>query len=238
MHTIFQAHFVYSMKTIILPSHTDMKFSNSKLNTRRSTPHSHSHSTLTLKPALTLTLKLKLALTLLLFGLLSTPLTAQDRKEIIEVTVEPYKGLSYGAFFKDLDLRCSDRSAEYIQDFEFEWGYHYVLQVEKTHLAQPPMDASSVTFKLKKVISKTPVEKGYTFQITLENEFDLGPPDQEELRVTLTQQSENVFRYFNEIDIIVPSELYAKFSKVLYQNASRKGTFEFAPDGRIKLIKI
>ena len=80
---------------------------------------------------------------------------AQDKTEVIEVSIEPYKSLTYGAFFKHLRLNSKDEPGiEFIEGFEFSWGYHYKLQVEKTTLEQPPMDGSSVVYKLKKIISK------------------------------------------------------------------------------------
>ena len=43
-----------------------------------------------------------------------------------------------------------------IAGFRYEDGYEYQLEVEKTWLANPPEDASSVTYKLVKVLSKEP----------------------------------------------------------------------------------
>lgn len=168
----------------------------------------------------------------------TSSLSAQDRHEVIQITVEPYKSLAYGAFFKSLELKATDTSVDYISDFDFEWGYLFDLRVKKTYLAQPPMDASSVTFSLLEVISMTPVDKDYTFKLLLENELDLGPPEDETPRVTLVPVADLEYRYLDEINIIVPPELFGKFSKVIYQNASKRGTFRFLPSGKILLIDI
>lgn len=42
-----------------------------------------------------------------------------------------------------------------IAGFTYEKGYAYTLSVEKTTLANPPADASSVTYKLLQIIEKT-----------------------------------------------------------------------------------
>ncbi len=42
-----------------------------------------------------------------------------------------------------------------IDGFEYEAGYVYDLRVEKTHIPNPPQDASSIEYKLIEVISKT-----------------------------------------------------------------------------------
>lgn len=41
-----------------------------------------------------------------------------------------------------------------IEDFEYIRGYEYVLKVEKTHIAEPPMDAPSIRYRLVEIISQ------------------------------------------------------------------------------------
>ena len=43
-----------------------------------------------------------------------------------------------------------------IEGFEYEEGYTYELLVNKIPVANPPADASSIRYKLKNIISKTP----------------------------------------------------------------------------------
>lgn len=45
-----------------------------------------------------------------------------------------------------------------IERFDYEEGYAYRLKVEKTHLANPPADASNVRYKLLEVLSKQAAE--------------------------------------------------------------------------------
>lgn len=45
----------------------------------------------------------------------------------------------------------------FIEGFEFEPGYLYVLKVEMIHLANPPMDSPNIQLKLLSIISKTKV---------------------------------------------------------------------------------
>ncbi len=45
----------------------------------------------------------------------------------------------------------------FIDGFEFEPGYLYVLKVEVIHLANPPMDSLNIRLKLLSIISKTKV---------------------------------------------------------------------------------
>ena len=43
----------------------------------------------------------------------------------------------------------------FIEGFEFEPGYSYILKVRITHLANPPQDWYDVEYKLVELISKT-----------------------------------------------------------------------------------
>ncbi len=45
-----------------------------------------------------------------------------------------------------------------IRGFVYEKGYEYLLLVEKTTLANPPLDGSNRTYQMKKVLSKVRVE--------------------------------------------------------------------------------
>ncbi|GJM34700.1 MAG: hypothetical protein DHS20C18_37010 [Saprospiraceae bacterium] len=47
-----------------------------------------------------------------------------------------------------------------IEGFDFEPGYEYQLIVEKTTIPNPPADASSFKYKLKKQVAKTRVDYG------------------------------------------------------------------------------
>jgi len=49
--------------------------------------------------------------------------------------------------------------------FDYEWGFHYVISVKEKELDEVPADASSIRRTLERVISKTPVEQGSTFEL-------------------------------------------------------------------------
>jgi len=67
------------------------------------------------------------------------------------VIIEPHKQLSNGAFFMDLTLVSDNPYIDYIEGFDFEWGYRYQLVVQETIFSNPPQDASDRTFELVKV---------------------------------------------------------------------------------------
>jgi len=176
---------------------------------------------------------MKITLTLLLVLLIGTGI-AQDKSKTMTIKVEPYLALSYGAFFKNLELKSPDCGVEYIDGFEFEWGYEYSLKVKETTLANPPEDGSSKQYKLLKVISKKKVSADYTFKMSLERDIYLGPGDQ---KPTLVKDGDNNYRYFGKINITYDDKFQAKFDQLMDSDTMRlKGTFKFSKDGTIELV--
>lgn len=57
------------------------------------------------------------------------------------------------------DIRSDNWSLFYfensIEGFAYEAGYIYDLRVEKTHIPNPPQDASSIEYKLIEILKKT-----------------------------------------------------------------------------------
>ena len=51
--------------------------------------------------------------------------------------------------------------------FEYEWGYPYKIEVEERELSEVPMDASSISRTLRRVISKERVAAGTAFDVIL-----------------------------------------------------------------------
>lgn len=159
-----------------------------------------------------------------------------DKTEKKEVVIEPYKVLSYGAFFKSLGITSPDQGVDFIQGFTYEWGYTYVLKVKVTTLANPPMDASNKEVELIDEISKTPVPEDYQFALRLENERYLGMG--EEPSPLLVPNGENVWRYDEDIDLEVPEEFLPAFEQVLNEGASKTATCEFVEPGLIRIVKL
>lgn len=56
---------------------------------------------------------------------------------------------------------------ENIEGFTYEWGYNYKLQLTESKVANAPQDASSIRYKLLKVIKKEKLPAGTKFNIAL-----------------------------------------------------------------------
>lgn len=179
---------------------------------------------------------MRLRLQAFLIGiLLSFSTKAQDVVTTKIISIEPFMKLSYGAFFKSLVLSSPHCSMEHLSDFPFEWGYQYEIKVQETILENPPMDGSSLTYKLLKVVSKEPTDSNYTFKLTLESDFYLGPGEQ---KSTFTLINDSTYRYFDKVDLIIPENLRESFQQVLLPASSAQGEFRVIDLHTIELIML
>ncbi len=112
-------------------------------------------------------MKTKLILLLLLSSMIGK--SQADKTQII--TIEPYLRVTNGAFFKQMVLKSNDSNADFIQGFNFEWGYSYKLKIKIYKLKSPPEDASDTDYILAKTISKVKVPDDYQFRMMLENDL-------------------------------------------------------------------
>lgn len=164
-------------------------------------------------------------------GVLATPLFAQEN---ITVTVEPFKNAVNDWAFRVLRLNTSLNSIEYIEGFDFEWGYRYQLVVKKEQIAQPMADASSVKYTLKKVISKERVDTNTLFQMRLETKLYLSPND---TTSTFVQLNDSTYTYFDEVVLVIPKTQQEEFSETIRNRTSHKVEFCFTDDRRIRFIR-
>ena len=171
-------------------------------------------------------------LRLLPFLLILLATQAQAQTRTFTVHVEPYKGLSYGAFFKSLVIKTDVEGPEHIQGFEFQWGRAYELKVRSEKLRNPPMDGSDTEYTLLRVEEEGPAPVGLEFDLRLERELYLGPGENES---TFEVVNDSTFRYFGEIELEVPAALRPDFDKVL-AGTERVGRFIFVDHKRIRLI--
>jgi hypothetical protein len=156
-----------------------------------------------------------------------------DKSQII--TIEPYMSVTNGAFFKQLILKSNDSDAEFIQGFDFEWGYSYKLKILIHKLKNPPEDGSDTDYRLVKIVSKTKVPDNYQFQMMLASDFYLGPGEQVS---NFKSINDSTYVYFDKINIEVASTLRTEFKEIITKEQMRYGHFVFISPTKIKLIKL
>ncbi len=165
----------------------------------------------------------------LLFVLLGA--TAQAQTRTITVQVEPYKALSYGAFYKSLVITTDVPGPEHITGFTFTWGHRYTLKVRAHKLANPPEDGSDTEYTLIAVVKDEPAAADLEFEMALQNEVYLGGDHASSFEAI----NDSTFRYFEEIDVEVPATLRPEFNTVL-AGTDRRGRFVFVDEHRIRLV--
>lgn len=76
--------------------------------------------------------------------------------EVVPVNIFGDPGIVDGILVKvEGDNQWQAYPINFIEGFDFEPGYFYVLKVKITHLANPPQDWYNVEYKLIELISKT-----------------------------------------------------------------------------------
>ena len=181
---------------------------------------------------------MKLLITiLLLFNIFSTNAQTISEKTI---TLDPYLSFQNYEHFKRLTLSSPNSPIEYLNNFDFEWGYHYVIKVNETDLIVPLSDGTKYTYSLNQIISKTKVTDTIPFKLFLDSKryYNESDSDEEEMNGTLKLINDHTYLYFDKVEIEVPKELMDTFNLILEGKKPQNGTFVFIDKKRIKLIKL
>jgi hypothetical protein len=126
--------------------------------------------------------------------------TSEPVPKSMKITIDHYPSY-YEGEGRHLCLRAKSEekpkwhSMDFIEGFNYEWGYVYELSVKKTQIKNPPADGSSVKYTLVKEISKTKVADSITFNLRIEpgNEnFGLVP--------MITKINEETSRYMDVVN--------------------------------------
>jgi hypothetical protein len=109
-----------------------------------------------------------------------------------------------------------------IEGFDYQWGYNYTISVEKKMNKAPMADASSFTYRLRKVLKKEKVAAGETFELRTKINDQV-----------LVENKNGICSYFGEIEIQTGSHSCADLAK------AQSATFRHADNGRaIMLVKL
>ena len=152
------------------------------------------------------------------------------------ISVEPYMAFQNYEHFKRLVLNTSEPEAEYIEGFEFEWGYTYSLEVSVTKLASQLSDGTQYTYALSKVISKTKAADTAEFNLYIDPNRYYYAEENEEMNNTLSPLNDSTYLYMDEVEIEVPLEFNALFAKLLESESGKLCRFVFVNEKRIRLV--
>lgn len=167
-----------------------------------------------------------------LLSLLLLPLLTPN---VRTVEVSPFKSHQNYEHFKRLTLACDPADVEFIQGFDYEWGYTYSLEVKEKRFEETLSDGTQAEYILERVVSKTPVAPGTSFTLYLDGQmYYHNDPE----GVVLKHVEGHTWRYFDEVEFEVPEALHARIAAIAAGNASASGQFVFDSPHALRLVGV
>ena len=149
------------------------------------------------------------------------------------ITVEPHMYTQNYEHFNRLVLRSPDSQAEFIDGFDFEWGYYYTLKVKEEKIG-PLSDGTMYDYSLLKIISKKPAPDSMQFIMYIDPLFYYHKS--EESLVTLSAINDSIYLYMEKVEIEIPFKLNENFHKKIDNDKGFRGSFKFVNSKRIRLV--
>lgn len=176
---------------------------------------------------------------LLLLIFLSTIQNAMAQNVVIKtITVEPYMSTQNYEHFKRMVLNSSDSQAQYIEGFDFDWGYRYTLSVKRIKIG-PLSDGTMYEFSHIETLSKTKVADSLTFVLSVDPLMYFNFQKEDSLaNFTLKELNDSTFLYMDLVELEVPSCFRQKFLKYNKNGTAFRGDFNYVNKRRIRLIRI
>lgn len=156
------------------------------------------------------------------------------------ITIDPYLSLQNYEHYQRLTLSSPDSPIEFLEDFDFKWGYTYTLEVVETKLKQPYSDGTQYQFKFKKIITTEKVHDSTEFKLYISptRYYYQLDSSQQHMNVTLEKLNDSTYLYFEKVEIVVPVDLRKKFAALSTSETGRLGRFTFIEPNRIRLIRL
>lgn len=142
--------------------------------------------------------------------------------------------------FKRLVLSSPNSEIEYLPDFDFEWGYQYVLSVSEVLSDDELSDGTRFEYSVDSVISKDKMPDTMSFKMFLEGSRYYYEPDlsEQEMNNTVEVLNDSIYLYFDQVEIEVPIDLREQFNDTLKRAKGKTATFIFINERRIRLIRL
>ena len=140
--------------------------------------------------------------------------------------------------FKRIVLDSPNSEAEYVDGFDFEWGYFYTLKVKEKKVG-PLSDGTHYDYSLLKVISKEKVLDSVIFKMSIDPLRYYHKLEENDLaNYTLNKLNDSVYLYMDKIEIEIPQKLLESFRKKTDNEIGFRGNFKFINGKRIRLVSI
>ncbi len=140
--------------------------------------------------------------------------------------------------FKRLVLDSPNSEAEYVDGFDFEWGYFYTLKVKETYIGELS-DGTRYEYSLLKVISKEKVPDTLIFRMSIDPLKYYHKLEEEGIsNYTLSQLNDSTYLYMDQVEIEIPQNFLESFRKKKDDEINFRGDFKFVNGKRVRLVRI
>jgi len=118
-----------------------------------------------------------------------------------------------------------------ISGFDYELGYVYDIEIQKKHIKDTMIDKANVEYSLIRILSKTKVPQGTTFDITLTINYSNG------FESLVTKNEVSIFTLLGETEIDC-GNLCGSLEEKIKNQKGLIGTFAHIDDKTIQLLNL
>ena len=152
-----------------------------------------------------------------------------------EINIKPYMYTQNYEHFKRLVLDSPNSEAEYIDGFDFEWGYFYTLKVKEIYIGELS-DGTRYEYFLLKVISKEKVSDTAIFRMSIDPLRYYHKLEEGVSNYTLNQLNDSTYFYMDQVEIEIPQNFQESFRKKKDNQINFRGNFKFVNRKRVRLV--
>ena len=138
--------------------------------------------------------------------------------------------------FKRLVLDSPNSEAEYVDGFDFEWGYFYTLKVKEIYIGELS-DGTRYEYSLLKVISKEKVSDTVIFRMFIDPLRYYHKLEEGVSNYTLSQLNDSTYFYMDQVEIEIPQNFQESFRKKKDNKINFRGDFKFVNSKRVRLVR-
>lgn len=173
----------------------------------------------------------------LLFLLLTTLCSFHTFAQMVTidtVIVKPYKSVQNYEHFRRMVIIASDPEIEFLEGYNFEWGVEKKILVETTKLNETLSDGTRYDHKYIRTISELKMDSTDTFIVSLNGELYYGGSTSESSTLKILEAGK--YRYFDEVNIIVPKLFLSKITRIKNAKMTSRGVFVYVDRETIRLV--
>lgn len=151
-----------------------------------------------------------------------------------EIKIQPYMTTQNYEHFKRLVLDSPNSEAEYIDGFNFEWGFFYTLLVKETDIGELS-DGTRYEYSLLKIVSKEQLVDTFTFEMYVDPLYCYEKKEEGATSLALNKLNDSIYLYMDNVEIEIPKISLEFISKKIENKSAFVGYFQFVNGKRIRL---